>query len=395
MTKVKKLFSTPKKTMVTIACMIVLVALLGTGTVFAARAVAESSSIGTENAKNFAFADAGVDPVSASNVRAEFDYEHGQFVYEVEFVSGNSEYEYWVKASDGTVVKKQVEIITKDGSNVVATAEISLDKAKEIALADAGLIITDVTFTEEKLDVDDGTSVYDIDFFVDNVEYEYEINAVTGAIYSKSKETIVTLAPESTASAATAESQPSSQPNKDTAKDTQPNQSSQISQASRQSAQNSQSKTQSASENISADTAKSKALADAGVSVSAATFIKAKLDYDDGIPTYDVEFYTSSHEYDYEIDARTGAIKSRDVEAIKTASQQENNKDSYIGVEKAKSIALGHAGVSNVTYTKAKLDHDDGQVVYEIEFRKGGVEYDYTIRATDGSILEHDSEWDD
>lgn len=388
MTKIKKLFATPKKTVVTVACMIAMVALLGTGTVFAASAIVEGSSIGTENAKNFAFADAGIDPVSASNVKAEFDYEHGQFVYEVEFVAGNSEYEYWIKASDGTVVKKQVKIITKDGSNVVATAEITLDKAKEIALADAGLTVADVTFTKEKLDVDDGISVYDIDFFADNVEYEYEINAVTGAVYSKSKETIVTAAPESTAPVATEESQTPGQPPQKTVKDTQSNQSSQ---ASQQPAQNNG--TQSAGENISVDTAKNKALSDAGVSASDATIIKAKLDYDDGIPTYDVEFYTSSHEYDYEIDARTGAVRSRDIEAIETVPQQQGS--SYIGVEKAKSIALGHAGVSNVTYTKAKLDSDDGLVVYEIEFRKDGKEYEYTIRATDGFILEYDSEWDD
>lgn len=396
MTKFKKLFSTPKKTVATITCMLVLIALLGTGTVFAASAVAESTAIGTENAQNFAFADAGIDPLSASNVRTEFDYERGQFIYDVDFIAGNSEYEYWIKASDGTVVKKQVEIITQDGSDAVATAEITLDKAKEIALADAGLTIADVTFTKGKLDVDDGLSVYDIDFFADNVKYEYEINAVTGAVYSKSKETVVTQesASGSESTAATTGPQTSSQTTQGTVEEPQPSQSSKASQQPAQSSQSSQ--TQSASGNISTETAKSKALADAGISSSAATFIKAKLDYDDGIPVYDVEFYTSSHEYDYEIDARTGAVRSRDIEALEIAPQQQGSSNSsYIGVEKAKSIALGHAGVSNVTYTKAKLDEDDGQVVYEIEFYKGGVEYEYTIRAADGSILEYDSEWDD
>ena len=210
MTKFKQLFSTPKKAAVTILCILAMVAVLGTGTVFAASAIAESSSIGAENAKNFAFADAGVDPVSASNVKAEFDYEHGQFVYEVEFMAGNSEYEYWIKASNGTVVKKQVEIVTQDGSSAIATAEITLDRAKEIALEDAGLAAADVTFTKEKLDVDDGISVYDVDFYADNVEYEYEINAVTGAVYSKSREALMTTAssnPEGTSSATASEPQ--------------------------------------------------------------------------------------------------------------------------------------------------------------------------------------------
>ena len=384
MTKFKQFFSTPKKAAITILCMLAMVAVLGTGTVFAASAIAESSSIGAENAKNFAFADAGVDPVSASNVKAEFDYEHGQFVYEVKFMAGNSEYEYWIKASNGTVVKKQVEIVSQDGSSAVATAEITLDRAKEIALEDAGLAAADVTFTKEKLDVDDGISVYDVDFYADNVEYEYEINAVTGAVYSKSKEVLMTTATEPPAS---------SQVSQETANNTQQNQNSQTGQQT-QNPQTNQANT--TDDMISVETAKDKALADAEVSASAATFTKAKLDYDDGTSVYDIEFYTSGYEYDYEINARTGAVRSKDIEAIETASQQQgSNETSYIGVEKAKSIALSHAGVSDVTYTKAKLDHDDGQVVYEIEFRKGGIEYEYTIRATDGSILEHDSEWDD
>lgn len=402
MTKLKNLFSSPKKTAATIACIIAVAALLGTGTVFAASAIAESSAIGTENAKNFAFADAGIDPVSASNVRAEFEYEHGQFVYDIEFESGNSEYEYWIKASDGTVVKKQAEIIAQNGSNVVATAEITRDKAKNIALDDAGLAITDVTFTKEKLDVDDGISVYDIDFYADNMEYEYEINAVTGAVHSKSKETLETSIPaaksENPAPVATVEPQETAPSVQETGSNTQSNQSSQASQQpAQEAAENPQAnQSEAASGDIGAEAAKSNALADAGVAASDATFIKAEPDYDDGVPIYDVEFYTASHEYDYEIDARTGAVRGKDIEAVETASQQQGNTNgSDIGVEKAKSIALGHAGLSDVTFTKAKLDHEDGQVVYEIEFRKAGMEYDYTILAADGSILEYDSEWDD
>ncbi len=389
MSKIKKLFSTPKKAFLAVICIIAILVLLGTGAVFAAGVIAESSAIGTENAKNFAFADANVDPVSASNVKAEFDYEHGQFVYEVEFTAGDTEYEYWIRARDGAVVKKQVEIITRNGSNVTATAEITMDKAKEIALVDANLSIAEVTFMQEKLDVDDGISIYDIEFFADNVKYEYEINAVTGAVYSKSKEAFAmtssspdqSAVPKTTMPPTTIEPQTTSWPIQVPDADTSVTQQTQ----------------KPVSQNISADTAKNKALADAGVSASSAVFTKVKLDYDDGILLYDVEFYTTDCEYEYEIDAKTGMICDKDTEILKTTPKQQENhtNSSYIGVEKAKSIALNHAGVSNVTFTKTKLDDDDGQVVYEIEFRKEGVEYDYTIHATDGSILAYDTEWDD
>jgi calsequestrin-1 len=49
--------------------------------------------------------------------------------------------------------------------------------------------------------------------------------------------------------------------------------------------------------------------------------------------------------------------------------------------------------VADVTFSKAKLDNDDGRLEYEIEFFRDGVEYDYTIDAVNGSILECDSEY--
>ena len=69
--------------------------------------------------------------------------------------------------------------------------------------------------------------------------------------------------------------------------------------------------------------------------------------------------------------------------------------NSYIGVEKAKAIALKDAGLGSATFTKAKLDTDDGVKIYDIEFRSGNMEYDYEIDAKTGTILEKDAEIDD
>ena len=63
---------------------------------------------------------------------------------------------------------------------------------------------------------------------------------------------------------------------------------------------------------ISADRAKQIALNDAGVKESAAVFLRANLDWDDGRMKYEVEFYSGNAEYDYDIDAVTGAILSSD-----------------------------------------------------------------------------------
>ena len=54
------------------------------------------------------------------------------------------------------------------------------------------------------------------------------------------------------------------------------------------------------------------ALPDAGLSENQVTRLKAEFDYDDGRPTYDVEFRHDGWEYDYEIHAESGKILSRD-----------------------------------------------------------------------------------
>lgn len=70
------------------------------------------------------------------------------------------------------------------------------------------------------------------------------------------------------------------------------------------------------------------------------------------------------------------------------------NTSDYIGVEKAKSIALVHAGVAakDVTFYKAELDQDDGYYEYEIEFYSKNKEYDYKIDPVSGAVLKWDTD---
>ena len=68
---------------------------------------------------------------------------------------------------------------------------------------------------------------------------------------------------------------------------------------------------------------------------------------------------------------------------------------SGISADRAKQIALSHAGVGSTNFTKVELDTDDGVRVYEIEFKVGNVEYDYDIDASSGAIISSSSEIDD
>ena len=173
-----------------------------------------------------------------------------------------------------------------------------------------------------------------------------------------------------------------------------------------------QPKANNTSGDIGVEKAKEIAMSHAGVSAGSVSFVKAKLDYEDGVKVYDIEFYSGNVEYDYEINAATGAIVSfdQDIEnyAIPTqtaaptqaATQPQTAAPtqaaaSGISADRAKQIALSHAGVSGASFTKVELDTDDGVRVYEIEFKVGNVEYDYDIDASSGAIISSSSEIDD
>ncbi|MFR3363864.1 MAG: PepSY domain-containing protein [Christensenellales bacterium] len=66
----------------------------------------------------------------------------------------------------------------------------------------------------------------------------------------------------------------------------------------------------------------------------------------------------------------------------------------YIGEANAKAIALAHADLDSgsITAYKCKLDREDGRMVYEIDFRCGGFEYEYEIDAVSGAVVKQDKD---
>ena len=139
---------------------------------------------------------------------------------------------------------------------------------------------------------------------------------------------------------------------------------------------------------ISKTKAKSIALKDAGVKKSKAVFIETKLTKDDGVKQYDIEFIAGKKCYEYEIKAKNGKILDKEIRTLKNSSK------TYISASKAKSVALKDGGFkkSQVTFKKCKLDVDNRYVVYDVEFYKGAVEYEYEINAKTGKIISKDKD---
>ena len=150
--------------------------------------------------------------------------------------------------------------------------------------------------------------------------------------------------------------------------------------------------------------AKAIAYTHAGVDESAAA--DKSYDFDDGV--YEIEFDQGGWEYDYRIapdgtilhaektpePTRPAETKPAETLPAETKPAEKKSEKSTgsdrISAEKALSIALNHAGVTDAR--DRDVEWDDGR--WEVSFDAGRTEYDYYI-AADGSILRWDQEHND
>ena len=132
------------------------------------------------------------------------------------------------------------------------------------------------------------------------------------------------------------------------------------------------------------------ALEHAGVKATDATITKSKLDYEDGRQVYDIEWYAGDAKYDYEIATDTGEIISS---AYEEKTMGADSKNITVSEADAKKTALDRvSGATDKDLYEWKLDYDDGRPEYEGKIIYGGTEYEFTIDAATGSVMEWDAE---
>ena len=168
---------------------------------------------------------------------------------------------------------------SQQGSTTASGDYISVDRAKQIALNDAGVKESNAVFLRANLDWDDGRMQYEVEFYSGSTEYDYDIDAVTGAILSSDRD----MEDFQIWNGGT----------------------------SRPSGSTSSSGSSNSGNYITAERAKQIALAECP---SGSTVYKCQFDWDDGRAQYEVEIRNGWTEYDFEIDAVTGTIFSRDID---------------------------------------------------------------------------------
>ena len=138
--------------------------------------------------------------------------------------------------------------------------------------------------------------------------------------------------------------------------------------------------------------AKAAALAAAGLTEGEVTALTVKGDYDDGRLEYEVAFWYNSTEYEYDIDGTTGAVLKQEQEAHASAP----SSGDVISPEAARDAALAHAGVGlgDVYELEVEAELDEWIPCYKVEFKSGGMEYEYEVHASTGEILTVEKDWD-
>ena len=354
--------------------------------------VCVSKFISLEEAKKIALKDAKLDELTQKIVftREELSRNQGKPCYLLEFYTGTNQYFYQIDA--------------KSGSIIYAGRFITLADAKKIALDDAGCK-DKVSFTEETL-VSGGikTPYYRLVFADAKTQWTYRIDAVLGTVLEKQQKEIVTA------------------------------------------------------DFISLEEAKKIALKDAGLdeATQKIVFTREELSRNSGKPCYILEFYTAKKQYSYKVDAKDGSILEAyhfilladakkialddagvnvkvvfttedlvaggikspyyyfvfesdsarwtyKIDAVlgvimdKTCDKIISSTPEFIGLEKAKQIALEDAGLDEATqkivFTREELSRNSGKPCYILEFYTAEKQYSYKVDAVSGDILEKNTKW--
>ena len=362
-------------------------AVLGTVLEKQQKEIVTTDFISLEEAKEIALKDAGLDEATQKIVftREELSRNSGKPCYILEFYTAKKQYSYKVDAKNGSIMEAYHFILLAD--------------AKKIALDDAGVNVKVVFTTEELVAGGIKTPYYRFVFADAKTQWTYRIDAVLGTVLEKQQKEIVTT------------------------------------------------------DFISLEEAKEIALKDAGLNESTQkiVFTREELNRNSGKPCYILEFYTAKKQYSYKVDAKDGSIMEAyhfilladakkialddagvsekvifteetlvaggikspyyyfafesasarwtyKIDAVlgvimdKTCDKIIPPAPEFIGLEKAKQIALEDAGLDDATqkivFTREELNRNSGKPCYILEFYTAKKQYSYKVDAKDGSIME-------
>ena len=343
------------KYILTIATVVIFGLTIALGSLYAKDRIERNDILTESDAVKFAYVDAGISPKSAPSYEAKLLKEDGIYVYKVVISSDDTKYKYTIAANNGEVISSEsariaqnkknntsssdttgieendsnndsnkANTLEKTGKNVISNAK-SKDKPNANKTTDnqttGSKLENDVTENDKPVQ---GKS--DIKNVADNTNANNNIDDKKpdnkNSYDKKSNDNIDGKKASGKKASGKKKSKKNAVGNNKhhTSTDNETN-------------NTSTGKTSTVSEvaasrhYISMDKAKSITLKDAGLRPLFVTFEKALLKKDDGKIIYEIEFFTSTHEYEYEVDAYTGAILSKDVDPLSPSDKAEKVKE--------------------------------------------------------------------
>lgn len=300
------------------------------------------------------------------------------------------------------IMPAQAMLQTKDmqAANAANTAdaasagEITAEDAKAAALQSAGFTEAEVSRLRVTKDKEHGVKVYEVQFRAGDTEYEYEISAATGEVLAADVDTekgvhIIPGAPKKEGkqeknNAPQQPAKPEKAPSKPESAPAKPG--------------NAPKEATGADAGyIDEAAAKAAALAHAGLQEADVVFGKTGLRERNGATAYyKLHFFAGDAEYEYKIDAKTGAVLEFEKEAI-AGKPGTTVAGTYVGEDAAVKAALSYAGCaqSDTTGLTVSFDFEKGRAEYEVEWYVARMEYACDVDAVTGKILSFESEMDD
>ena len=267
------------------------------------------------------------------------------------------------------------------GSQTASTADyIGIDAAKEAALSDAGVSADGAEFSTAGLDSRNGVFYYAVDFTENGVNYEYDIDALTGVVIERAKTPAAGGPSAGEAGAETAAASETAPPAGESAAQVPASTSPAGSQGTGSGGP------------ITEAEARAIALSQAGLTEADVRFIESKKDRHDGQSVFEVEFDAlTGEEYSYDIREADGAIVSYDYDSDRKPSANSSGSG-MLSEDQIRETVLSRVPGASAADVRLWLDEDDDRYQYEGQLIWDGMEYEFKIDAYSGSVLEWEAD---
>ena len=265
------------------------------------------------------------------------------------------------------------------GSQTASTADyIGIDAAKEAALSDAGVSADGAEFSTAGLDSRNGVFYYAVDFTENGVNYEYDIDALTGVVIERAK--TPAAGGQGEAGTETAAASETAAPAGESAAQVPASTSPAGSQGT------------GSGGSITEAEARAIALSQAGLTEADVRFIESKKDRHDGQSVFEVEFDAlTGEEYSYDIREADGAIVSYDYDSDRKPSANSSGSG-MLSEDQIRETVLSRVPGASAADVRLWLDEDDDRYQYEGQLIWDGMEYEFKIDAYSGSVLEWEAD---